>query len=301
MYDLIILGGGPAGLTAAVYAIRKRLNVLLISPDLGGKTAWRLELPDNLERFQAINGDELVTRFKTQIEHLDFVYMTEKAEKVQVNGNGYSILTREGHSYQTKTILVATGTRAMPLNVPGESKYRLRGLAYSAVSYAPLFIDRVAAVVGGGELGNKSALELAQVARQVYLIVPDSSALDTPAGRKLLTAKNVIVLDGYAIKEIKGDETYARSLVVSKGDLVDELQVDVTFVELELTPNSECVAGLVKTNDKKQIIVDSYNRTSQPGIFAAGDVTDIYAEQVLICIGEGAKAALSAYELILST
>jgi alkyl hydroperoxide reductase subunit F len=300
MYDLIILGGGPAGLTAAVYAIRKRLDVLLVSPDLGGKTGWHMHLPDNLERFQVITGDEVVSRFKSQIEYLEFARKLEHGEKVEAIEGGYAVKTKEGNRYEAKAIIVATGAGAVKLNVPGESKYRLRGLAYSAVSYAPLFIDRTAAVVGEGELGVKSAIELAQIARQVYVIVPSLSVLDNAMGRKLKASKNVTVLDGYKVKEIKGEETYARSIVVIKGTDEKELAVDVTFVELDLTPNSDCVADLVKLNEKKQIVVDCSNRTSRPGIFAAGDVTDTYAEQVLICIGEGAKAALSAYEYILA-
>jgi alkyl hydroperoxide reductase subunit F len=300
MYDLIILGGGPAGLTAAVYAIRKRLDVLLVSPDLGGKTGWHMHLPDNLERFQVITGDEVVSRFKSQIEYLEFARKLEHGEKVEAIQGGYAVKTKEGNRYEAKAVIVATGAGAVKLNVPGESKYRLRGLAYSAVSYAPLFIDRTAAVVGEGELGVKSALELAQIARQVYFIVPSLSVLDNAMGKKLKASKNVTVLDGYKVKEIKGEETYARSIVVTKGGEEKELAVDVTFVELDLKPNSDCVAGLVKLNDKKQIVVDCSNRTSCPGIFAAGDVSDTYAEQVLICIGEGAKAALSAYEYILA-
>jgi alkyl hydroperoxide reductase subunit F len=300
MYDLIILGGGPAGLTAAVYAIRKRLDVLLVSPDLGGKTGWHMHLPDNLERFQVITGDEVVSRFKSQIEYLEFARKLEHGEKVEAIQGGYAVKTKEGNRYEAKAVIVATGAGAVKLNVPGESKYRLRGLAYSAVSYAPLFIDRTAAVVGEGELGVKSALELAQIARQVYFIVPSLSVLDNAMGKKLKASKNVTVLDGYKVKEIKGEETYARSIVVTKGGEEKELAVDVTFVELDLKPNSDCVAGLVKLNDKKQIVVDCSNRTSCPGIFAAGDVTDTYAEQVLICIGEGAKAALTAYEYILA-
>jgi alkyl hydroperoxide reductase subunit F len=300
MYDLIILGGGPAGLTAAVYAIRKRLDVLLVSPDLGGKTGWHMHLPDNLERFQVITGDEVVSRFKSQIEYLEFARKLEHGEKVEAIEGGYAVKTKEGNRYEAKAIIVATGAGAVKLNVPGESKYRLRGLAYSAVSYAPLFIDRTAAVVGEGELGVKSAIELAQIARQVYVIGPSLSVLDNAMGRKLKASKNVTVLDGYKVKEIKGEETYARSIVVIKGTDEKELAVDVTFVELDLTPNSDCVADLIKLNEKKQIVVDCSNRTSRPGIFAAGDVTDTYAEQVLICIGEGAKAALSAYEYILA-
>src|SRR5512136_253982 len=261
MYDLIILGGGPAGLTAAVYSIRKRLDVLLISPDLGGKTSWHMHLPDNLERFQVITGDEVVSRFKSQIEYLEFARKLEHGQKVEPIEGGFRVTTKEGNQYDAKAVIVATGAGARKLNVPGESKYRLRGLAYSAVSYAPLFIDRTAAVVGENELGLRSALELAQVARQVYLIVPSAGVLDNAMGNKIKASKNVTVLDGYSVKEIKGEETYAKSVVVTKGGEDKELAVDVTFVELDLLPNSGCVANLVTLNDKRQIVVDTNNRT----------------------------------------
>jgi alkyl hydroperoxide reductase subunit F len=300
MYDLMILGGGPAGLTAAMYAIRKRLDVLLISPELGGKTRGHMYLPDNFDRFQVITGEDVVSRFKSQVEYLEFARKLERAEKVEAIDGGYAVVTAEGNRYEARAIIVATGSGAVKLDVPGESKYRLRGLAYSAVSYAPLFIDRTTAVVGEGELGVRSALELAQIARRVYFIVPALTVLDNPLGQKLRASANVTVLDGYAVKEIKGDETYAHSIVVSKGGEDVDLVVDVTFVELDLLPHSECVADLVQLNAKRQIVVNCNNHTSRPGIFAAGDVTDTFGEQVLICIGEGAKAALSAYEYILS-
>jgi thioredoxin reductase len=300
MYDLIILGGGPAGLTSATYAIRKRLNVLLISPDLGGKSRFHMYLPDNLDRYQVINGEDVVSRFKSQIEYLEFARKLERAQKVTAIPGGYAVATEAGNRYEARAVIVATGTAAVKLGVPGEDKYRLHGLAYSAVSYAPLFIDRTAAVVGEGELGVRSALELAQIARQVYLIISSLAALETPMGAKLRAAGHVTVLDGYQVKEVRGDDTNAHSIVVTKGGEDVELMVDVTFVELALTPHSDCVADLVRRNERGQIMVDCSNRTSRPGIFAAGDVTDTFAEQVLICIGEGAKAALAAYEYILA-
>ena len=300
MYDLIILGAGPAGLTAAVYAIRKRLDVLVISPDLGGKTGYHMHLPDNIDRYQVINGEEIVQRFKSQIEYLEFTHKAENVEQVAVVEGGYEIKTKQDNRYDARAVIVATGARAMQLHIPGESKYRLRGLSYSAVSYASLFIDRTVAVVGEGELGVRSALELAQNAQQVYYVAPSSTSLDSVMGKKLMVSKNVTVLAGYQVKEIKGDDSYARSLVVTKGGEERELLVDVTFVEMGLEPNSDCVAALVELNEKKQIKIDSSNCTSLPGIFAAGDVTNTFAEQVLICIGEGAKAALSAYEYILA-
>jgi NADH-dependent peroxiredoxin subunit F len=300
MYDLMILGAGPAGLTAAIYAIRKRINALVISPDLGGKTGYHMYLPDNIDRFQVINGEEIVNRFKSQVEYLEFARKAEIVEQVTSFEGGFEVHTRQGNRYEGRAIIVATGTRPVQLHVPGENKYRLRGLAYSAISYAPLFIGRTVAVVGDGDLGVRSALELAQNAQQVYYVSSSSTALDSAIGKKLLSSKNVSVLVDYQVKEIKGDGTYARSIVVAKDGQEQELAVDVTFIEMGLEPNSECVAGLVDLNQKKQIRIDSNNRTSLQGIFAAGDVTDTYAEQVLICIGEGAKAALSAYDYLLS-
>lgn len=300
MYDLIILGAGPAGLTAAVYAIRKRMNMLLISPDLGGKTGYHMYLPDNIDRFQVINGEEIVNRFKSQIEYLEFAQKSEQVEQVISVAGGFEIRTTQGNHYSAKSVIVATGTKPVQMQVPGESKYRLRGLAYSAISYAPLFIDRTVAVVGDGDLGVRSALELAQNSRWVYYVTSSLISLDSLMGKKLIASANVSVLAGYQVTQIKGDETYARSLVVRKDGEEQELVVDVTFVEIGLEPNSDCVAKLVELNENNQIKVDSRNRTSLPGIFAAGDVADIYAEQVLICIGEGAKAALSAYEYILA-
>lgn len=301
MKDLIIVGGGPAGLTAAIYAIRKRLNVLLISPNLGGKTNWRMFLPDNMDHYQVINGDEIVSRFKSQIEYLEFSRKMEYCEKVEAIPGGYAVITKEGNRYEAKAVILTTGTRPAKLNVPGEDEYRLRGLAYSAVSYAPSFINRVVAVVGDGELGVRGALELAQGASQVHFIVPSTSILDNTLGEKVKASKNISILEGYKVKEIKGDGLYARSIMIAKDAEEDELFVDAIFVEYNLTPNSECVAELVELNEKNHVIVDCNNHSSQPGIFAAGDVTDTFAEQVLICIGEGAKAALAAYEYILSS
>jgi alkyl hydroperoxide reductase subunit F len=163
-----------------------------------------------------------------------------------------------------------------------------------------LFIDRTVAVIGDGDLGVRSALELAQNARQVYYITSSLSSLDNSMGKKLTASPNVTVLAGYQVSQIKGDETYARSVIARKDGEEQELKVDVTFVEMGLEPNSDCVANLVELNGNKQIKIDSHNSTSLPGIFAAGDVTDTFAEQVLICIGEGAKAALSAYEYLLA-
>jgi thioredoxin reductase len=304
MYDLIIIGGGPAGLTAAIYALRKRLDVLLISKDLGGKTNWRLQLPD-VEHHLVINGEEVVNRFVNEVHYLDFARVLDKVEKIEPIAGGYRVFTRGGKehehtpsSYETKALIVATGTQGKFLDVPGEREYMMRGLCFSAMSYAPLFIDRTGVVVGDAKLALMAALELAQIAKHVTLVAPTHGELDTPLGQHLQALPNVLILEGYTAVQVNGDE-YARSLIVKKNGDQRELITDVIFVELGLKPNSDFLANLVELEPDGRIKIDNNNRTSLPGVFAAGDVTNVYAEQVLIAIGEGAKAGLAAYEYLL--
>jgi thioredoxin reductase len=311
MYDVIIIGGGPAGLTATTYAIQKRLETLLITRDLGGKTNFHLQLPF-VERHQVIGGTEIVSRFSSQIEYLDFARTFDKVDKVEAMDDspsplgfgsgglraGFVVHTRKGKDYEAKALIIATGARGQMLEVPGEREFMMRGLCYSAVSYAPLFIDRETAVVGDGDLAMRSVAELAIHAKHVFLIAPTHGQLDSPLGQRLQRADNVTILEGYQVQEVTGDQ-YARSLVVAKNGERKELAVDGIFIEQDLIPNSDLVADLVDLDEKGRIKIDFQNRTSHPGIFAAGDVTNAYSEQVLIAIGEGAKAALSAYEYLL--
>jgi alkyl hydroperoxide reductase subunit F len=298
MYDLIIIGGGPAGLTAMTYAIRKRINALMISRDLGGMTMYRLELPW-YEDYQVIRGTEIVNKFKTELEYLNFVRRMELVDKVEKKGDGFKVVTRNGEEFETRAVLMASGTRQKRLEVPGEKEYIMRGLCYSAVSYAPLFIDRKTAVIGDGELALRSAGELATVARHVHLVGVSGEQLQTPLGKKLVAAENVTVMEKYSVVEVRGNR-YAEVLVVkSPQGQVEEITAEGMFVEMGLVPNSQMVAGLVDLDEQGCIKIDCFARTNVPGIFAAGDVTNTYAEQVLVAVGEGAKAALSAYEYLL--
>ncbi|HEX7975861.1 MAG TPA: FAD-dependent oxidoreductase [Anaerolineales bacterium] len=304
MHDLIVIGGGPAGLTAAIYAIRKRLNVLLVSKDLGGKTNYHLALPW-IEDYQVIRGLEVVNKFRSELEYLDFARRMEPVERVCVLGDSFAVSTRNGDELFAKAVIVATGARQRRLDVPGEKDYTMRGLCYSALSYAPLFIDRTAAVIGDGELALRSAAELATIARRVYLVccaqTGGSDLLYSPLGKKLVAAENVTLLEGYQVVRIQGDQ-FARSMVLNDptGELI-EIHTDGIFIEKGLTPHSDMVANLVNIDAEGRIKVDYANRTNVPGIYAAGDVTTTYAEQVLVAVGEGAKAALSAYDFLLPT
>jgi thioredoxin reductase len=298
MYDLIVIGGGPAGLTATIYAIRKRLNVLMVSKDLGGKTAYNLALPW-VDDYQVIRGTEVVSKFQSELEYLKFARLLKPVERVEKHPDGFAVQTREGQELLTRAIIVATGARQKLLNVPGEKEYMMCGLCYSAVSYSQLFIDRKAIVVGDSELALRSAAELSIVARQVHLIGVGPKTLEHPLGKKLKAAKNVTILEEYQVVEVLGNR-YAECVVLKGPDGQKlELETDGAFVEMALLPNSRIVADLVELDEQKRIKVDCLARTSLPGVFAAGDVTDNYAEQVLIAVGEGAKAALSAYDYLL--
>lgn len=299
MYDLIIVGGGPAGLTAAIYAIRKRLNVLLVSKDLGGKTNYHLELPDQ-EKHQIIRGVDVVERFRRELEYLDFARHMEPVERVEKNEDGtFTIHTKDGGELYARSVIIATGSRQQWMDVPGEREYLSKGLCYSAMSYAPLFIDKKTVVVGDGELALRSAGELATVAQHVHLVGPSGPVLEGPLGQKLLRAENVTILQNHRVAEVTGNGYCNRVVVTSPSGEELELAADGTFVELNLIPNTSMVADIVNVDDQGRIKVDCYNRTNIPGLFAAGDVTSIYAEQVLVAVGEGAKAALSAYDYLL--
>jgi thioredoxin reductase len=298
MYDVIVVGGGPAGLTATIYAIRKRLNVLMISKDLGGKTNFHLELPDQ-EAYLVINGVEVVDKFRSELEYLNFAHRMDSVGRISPEGDHFAVHTGEGDVLPAKAVIIATGARQRFMDVPGEREYLSRGLCYSAVSYAPLFIEKKTVVIGEGELALRSAAELATVAERVHVVGPTGPTLDTPLGKKLGAAPNVTILEGYRVTKVLGNGYAERIVVVDPEGNESDIPADGTFVEMALWPNSQVVTGLVDLDDEGFIKIDSYNRTSVPGIFAAGDVSNIFGEQVLVAVGEGVKAALSAYDYLL--
>ncbi len=278
MYDLMILGGGPAGMAAAVYAVRRRLSVLLIGDNLGGKTGWHLDVPW-LEAHHVITGEEVVRKLKRDLSDLDCARVLDRASRVEVIPGGYRAHIASGDRFDARALLVATGSRPRALHVPGEEKYRFKGVAYSALSYAPAMTGKTVAVIGDGPLALRSTAELLHAAARVHLVAPTAGMLETPLGRCLQDAPHLAMYEGYFVSAIQG------------GDYAEELIVQI--------PNSELVRHLVRCDDQGRIQVDHRSRTSRDGIFAAGDVSDVYAEQVLIAVGEGTKAALSVFEYLL--
>lgn len=300
MYDLIVVGGGPAGLTAAVYAIRKRLNVLLISEDLGGKTNYQMVLPWT-EVHQVIRGVDIVDKFRRELQYLDFVHRLEQVETITCAADGSFNVKTDSTTLSAKSVILATGSRVKHLDVPGESQFIGRGITYSAISYAPLFLGKHTTVIGDGMLALRAVAELTQVAASVHLVAPGHGVLDTPMAHRLLSDRmKVVVLAGHQVKAIQGNGFADRIILKTPEGKEAEIGTDGIFIELGLLPNSGIVRELADLDNQDRIIINNRNHTSCPGLFAAGDVTNAYAEQVLIAIGEGAKAALSAYEYLLS-
>ena len=190
MNELIIIGGGPAGLAAAAYAVRKRMDALFISPGLGGRTRRRLLLPW-VDDYQVIVGEETIQRFRSQLDYLEFMRVRTPATGIEPINAGYRVTVSDGHTYDTRTLIIATGARGERLNVPGEDELEMRGLCYSAMTYAPLMVDRSVAVVGSELLALRAVAELSRIARDVTLLAEEDGDLDSEAGRALLSAPNV--------------------------------------------------------------------------------------------------------------
>ncbi len=298
MHELIIIGGGPAGLAAAAYAVRKRMDALFISKGLGGRTKRQLKLPW-VEDYQVAVGEETIQRFRTQLDYLDFMRVRAQVTSIERLEDGtFRVLVAEGHTYDTQTIIIATGAYGQLLNVPGEEEFEMRGLCYSAMTYAPLMVDRNVVVIGDEMLALRGVAELSRIATRVTLIAEKDGALDTAVGQNVLSAKNVVVLRHAKVIKIKGDD-FARSVVIVHEEQQQEIPTDVVFVENQLIPNSDLVLDLVEVDECGFIKVDERNRTSMPGLFAAGDVTNALSFQVLMGLGDGEKAALSAFDYLL--
>lgn len=297
MREVIIIGGGPAGLAAAAYAVRKRMNALFISRGLGGRTKRQLDLPW-VEEYQVAVGDETIQKFRAQLDYLDFMRVRSEVTRLEAIADGFRVTVADGKTYDTRTVIVATGAVGELLHVPGEREFEMRGLCYSAMTYAPLMVDRNVVVVGSQLLALRAVAELSRIATQVTLLADMDGDIDQPFGQRVLQADNVTVKRGVQVEAINGD-TYARSVTIRCDDQLQELPVDAIFVEKQLIPNSDLVLDLVTVDECGFIQVDERNRTTMPGLYAAGDVTNALSFQVLMGLGDGEKAALSAFDYLL--
>jgi len=299
MYDLMIIGGGPSGMTAAVYAARKRLNTLLLSKDLGGQVNWTLGI-ENYMGYQFIEGPELMQKFEEQVKKfpLDVKIGQGVSSLAQISG-GFETRADGGETYQAKAAIIATGKRPRPLNVPGEEKLRGRGLTYCAICDGPLFAGMKVAVIGGGNSALEAADDMVKIADHVYLVSLTPLTGDQILIDKVKGANNLTVFLEHEVLEIAGEKFVGGIRIRDlKSRQERELQVSGVFVEIGLIPNSELTKGIIAVNRLGEIEVNCANETGMPGLFAAGDVTNVPEKQIVVAAGEGAKAALQAHRYL---
>lgn len=298
MYDLIIIGAGPAGMTAAVYASRKKMATLLLSPDIGGQPMVTREV-ENYMGYQYITGPELMDKFEAQVrQHPVEIKLLPVTGITRENGT-FSVQTPEGE-FAAKTVIIAAGKRSRKLQVPGEDEFVGRGVSYCATCDGPLFAHKTVAVVGGGNSAVQAALELSEIAARVYLVVRSKFVADPVMVDKVMKNRVITRLMGYGVKEIIGRQMVEKVVLTKLADRTTrDLAVEGVFVEIGLVPNSDFAASVVQRNDQGEIIVDCRTNTGVPGLFAAGDVTNVPDKQIVVAAGEGAKAALAAYEYLI--
>lgn len=300
MYDLIIIGGGPAGLTAAVYAARKKMNLLLLTKEFGGQLMWTKEI-ENYMGYQFISGPELISKFEEQVKRFAVETKYEEVSGFIVNDDGTFLVKTQEHKYTSKTVIVATGKRPKRLEVPGEIQFTGQGVSYCATCDGPLYADKVVAVVGGGNSAVQAALELSSIAPTVYLVARDDQYIADPIIiDKMKAARNIVELTGYETEGIFGDEVVEKIIIrnIATGKVKD-LEVGGIFVEIGLEPNSEFVKNIIQMNQLKELVVNCRSQTNIPGVYAAGDITDGPDKQIVIAAGDGAKSALMAYDYLL--
>jgi NADH-dependent peroxiredoxin subunit F len=298
IFDVLIIGAGPAGLTAGVYCARKMLNTAIISENIGGQAleSWAIE---NYMGYRMVTGEDLMKKFEEQVRTLNVRLELDKVLSVKKNGDIFSVTTISDNTIRARALILTQGNRARKLGVANEEQYLGRGLSVCSTCDGPLYKGKRVAVVGGGNSALQTAIEMSEIAQPVHLIVRSSIRADPVYIEKLNQKKNITVHKNTQIAGLEGDKFLsAIRLKDDKGE-EQKLDVDGVFIEIGWLPNTDMVEGLVALNDRKEIIVDCNCRTSVPGIFAAGDVTNVKNKQIIIAAGDGAKAALEAYEYLI--
>ncbi len=300
-YDLIIIGGGPAGITAGIYAARQKLNVLLITKDFGGQLNKKAIDISNYPGLDGISGLELVQKFQTHLEKQKIDIERDKVGKIEKTKKGFSILTENKKVFKSKAVIIASGSDPRPLEIPGEKEFLGKGVSYCAICDGPMFEDKIVAVIGGGNSAFESAIFLSKIAKKIYILEynPKVNAFkdNQEAVEKMGKAE---IITNVVLKKIEGDK-FVNSITYQDRITKQEktLEVKGIFVEIGYQPATSFVKGLVDFNQRDEIKVDFETcKTKTPGLFAAGDVNVGRYKQVVTACGEGAKAALAAFEYL---
>lgn len=300
-FDVLIVGGGPAGAAAAIYAARKGIRTGVLADRFGGQVLDTLAI-ENFVSMKETDGPKFAVALEEHVKHYDVDIMnTQRANKL-VEGKLIEVHTETGAVLKSKSVIIATGARWREINVPGEREYRNKGVAYCPHCDGPLFKGKRVAVIGGGNSGVEAAIDLAGIVKEVTLIEFGAELrADAVLQRKLYSLKNVTVIKSAQTTEIHGDGQIVDGLSYKDRNSGELKRVDLegVFVQIGLVPNAEWLKGTMDLSAHGEIEVDAKGQTSVPGVFAAGDVTTVPFKQIVIAVGEGAKASLAAFDYLM--
>lgn len=292
-YDVVIIGAGPAGISAAIYALRKGLSTLIVSQTIGGQTMWTSEIA-NYPSHQVISGADLTSKFQKHLADYNAdLNDGETVKEVKKAKEGGFIVVSDKASYHARTLIVASGKKPKLLAVPGEMEYKGKGVAYCAICDGPLFAGKPVAVIGGGNSAIEAVLQMEKVSPKVHIVnVAKGLTADAVLIEKCKKSDKIEVHNDSTVKRILG-ETLVTGIEIEQAGKTKTLDVEGVFIEIGLIPNVDFIDFAPK-NEDNEIKVDCACATDVPGLFAAGDVTNVIEKQIIIAAGEGAKAALSA-------
>lgn len=297
-YDFTIIGGGPAALTAAVYAVTLRMNTVLLAKNLGGQAIDSTKI-ENYMGFDFITGPELVSKFERQLLHTHYVdHRICDVEQIEPTDEGFIVRT-DDRTMHTRAVLVATGMTRRRLGIPGEEAFQRRGVFYGNVQDLSFVDGADVAVIGGGNSALQMVENLAPVARRIHLISDTAFLADQTVIERVIRIRHCARYVGYRTLRFDGDDRLRSVTIRPRGrEGETRLPVSGVFIAIGLVPNTSIVSDLVDLNPKGEIVIEKNCATSHPGLFAAGDVTDAFGKRIIIAAGEGAKATLAARQYL---
>ncbi len=300
-YDLIIIGGGPAGLTAAIYASTLKMEALLTTKDLGGQAIDSTKI-ENYMGFDFVTGPELIEKFRAQLVGSHYIdHVMSGVEKLEPSTDGFQVTTSELKTYSAKALIIATGMTRRKLGVPGEEEFQRRGVFYGNIQDLSFVQGKNVAVVGGGNSALQIVESLESVAEDIHLISDVKLTADPIIVERVRKSQKLRIYEDHIVSAISGEGAVTQITIRKRAEEnTITVLVNGVFIAIGLHPNVALVSPLVELNEKGEIVVSADCTTSHAGIFAAGDVTNAFGKRIIIACGEGAKAAMAARQYILA-
>ncbi len=300
-YELIIIGGGPAGISAGIYVGRLKVRTLMITKEFGGQIAKKAVDIENYPGFEKITGPELIGKMEKHLRTVDVDIQMDEVVKVEKKEDGFMVKTKNGKEYEAISVIFASGADPRPIEVPGEKEFDSRGVSYCALCEGPLFKDRTIAIIGGGNAGFETAIFMSKIAKQIYILEFGEEVKAFADNQKIVEQTGKVrVITNAKLKEIHGED-FVKYITYEDRETGEEksLEVQGVFIEVGRMPATAYAKGLVEFNERDEIKVQSETcETSTPGVFAAGDMNEGIFKQIVTAAGEGAKSALAAHNYI---